>query len=94
MPQGALKKSAQPVPRKAKQQRQQKKPSGVTKKKKAKTAAEKLRKKVSAGLMVRTETLMAERAGHLELIGKGKKDKKPAGDGKKAKTTGESRKFG
>lgn len=36
-------------------------------------SADKLQKKYSAGMIQRTEKLLGERAGHLEIIGKGKK---------------------
>lgn len=76
--------------------------SRVTKPKKAKvtTSADKLAKKYSAGLVEKTERLLGERAGHLELIGgKGKKNAEQGkkGSGKKdEKTTvkGGTRKFG
>lgn len=42
----------------------------------------KIKKKSSSGLIGQTEKLMAEKAGHLELLKGGKKDKK---EGKKAK---------
>ncbi|OTA70091.1 hypothetical protein K449DRAFT_393113 [Hypoxylon sp. EC38] len=69
-----------------------KKGARVAKAKKA-SAADKMRKKFAAGLVAKTEKLLGERAGHLELIGKGRvkgadKDK----EGEKAK--GGSRKFG
>ena len=88
MAQGAIKKTAKPNQGKA--GKAQKKGT-VTKPRRAKTTADKMQKKYSAGLVVKTEKLLAERAGHLELIGMGKKSDK-AGGGKKQK--GGSRKFG
>jgi hypothetical protein len=41
-------------------------------------AQKKLLKKHSAGLIALTEKNLAEKAGHLELLGGGKKDKKAA----------------
>lgn len=73
------------------------KPSGKTKKGarvfKAKKAsnADRITKKYTAGLTGKTEKLLGERAGHLEMIGKGRsKDKSKDGALKK----GGSRKFG
>jgi hypothetical protein len=48
-----------------------------------------MHKKFTAGLTAKTEALLGERAGHLELIGKGKK-----GKDKKATIKGGSKKFG
>lgn len=88
MAQGSVKKTARPIPSKSKHQ--SKKPSKVTKPKKAKTTADRLQKKYTAGLTAKTEKMLGERAGHLELIGKGKKGKE---DGK-TKQKGGTRKFG
>ncbi|KAI0137873.1 hypothetical protein F4776DRAFT_89634 [Hypoxylon sp. NC0597] len=71
-----------------------KKGARVAKAKKA-SAADKMRKKFAAGLVAKTEKLLGERAGHLELIGKGRlkgADKDKDKEGEKAK--GGSRKFG
>lgn len=51
--------------------------------------ADKIQKKYTAGMTARTEKLLGERVGHLELIGKGKKAPKDV-----PKTKGGSRKFG
>ncbi|EJT77602.1 hypothetical protein GGTG_02708 [Gaeumannomyces tritici R3-111a-1] len=70
-----------------------KKGARVTKPKKAKpTKADKLVKKYTSGLVNQTEKLLGERAGHLELIGKGRKGKTADAGGKKQ--TGGSKKFG
>lgn len=88
MAQGAIKKTAKPTTgRAAKTQKK----SGVLKQKQAKTSADKLQRKYSAGLVAKTEKLLGERAGHLELLGKSKKGAKTT-DTKKQK--GGSRKFG
>ncbi|KAJ1326521.1 DUF2462 domain-containing protein [Microdochium nivale] len=72
---------------------QQRRGATVAKSKRT-TSADKLQKKHAAGLTARTEKLLGERAGHLELIGKGKKGKLEKGkDGEKSKTGG-TRKFG
>lgn len=53
----------------------------------SKQAKDKINKKFTSGLTAKTEALLGERAGHLELIGKGKK-------GKKLTHKGGSKKFG
>ncbi|KAI1211563.1 uncharacterized protein F4807DRAFT_458457 [Annulohypoxylon truncatum] len=95
MAQGAIKSkksSAAPASagRKAKPQ-PPKKGARVTKAKKA-SAADKMQKKFAAGMVAKTEKLLGERAGHLELIGKGrlKGAEKDGVDKKK----GGTRKFG
>ncbi|KAI0885765.1 uncharacterized protein GGS22DRAFT_188051 [Annulohypoxylon maeteangense] len=75
MAQGAIKPrkaSAAPASagRKAKPQ-PSKKGTRVTKAKKG-SAADKMQKKFAAGMVAKTEKLLGERAGHLELIGKGR----------------------
>lgn len=82
MAQGAIKQKAKPVAARSK-------PGKGTKVKKQKSAkADKLQKKYTSGMVAQTEKLLGERAGHLELIGKGKKAKK------EEKHKGGSRKFG
>lgn len=61
---------------------------GAKVKKPKSTKADKLQKKFTAGLVSKTEKLLGERAGHLELIGKGKKA------AKEEKHKGGTRKFG
>lgn len=86
MAQGTVKKSTKaPVPKAVHSKRQA---SKVSKPKKAKTSVDKVHKKFTSGMAARTEALLGERAGHLELIGKGKKAEK-----KEAKKGG-SKKFG
>jgi hypothetical protein len=91
MAQGAVKKTAKPTPTgkggKAPSKQQAKK-SGVGKSKKSKSTADKIQKKFTAGLAARTEQMLGERAGHLELIGKGRKK------GAEKEFKGGSRKFG
>ena len=90
MAQGAVKKSAKPATA-GKSKQQAKKGARVAKPKKSKTSsADKMQKKYAAGLVSKTEKLLGERAGHLELIGKGKKADKT--DPQKQK--GGTRKFG
>lgn len=84
MAQGTIKMKAKPTSAKAK-------PVKGDKVKKPKTTkADKLQKKYVRGMVSKTEKLLGERAGHLELIGKGKKGKKD----KEATVKGGSRKFG
>lgn len=85
MAQGAIKpkKPAQAATSKSKPP---KKGARVAKPKKS-SSADKVQKKHMAGLTGMTEKLLGERAGHLELIGKGKK-------GLKVEKKGGSKKFG
>ncbi|XXH03964.1 hypothetical protein Hte_010372 [Hypoxylon texense] len=96
MAQGAVKPkkpTATSTARKAKPQ-QPKKGARVAKAKKGSTA-DKLQKRYAAGLVAQTEKLLGERAGHLELIGKGRTKGKDAEGGKgKSTTKGGTRKFG
>lgn len=91
MAQGAVKKKSQLVfAGKAKQKQPQQRGGRVVKPKKAKsTTADKITKKFSSGLIGKTEAMLGERAGHLELIGKGKKAEKSD-----ASKKGGSKKFG
>ncbi|KAG5952016.1 hypothetical protein E4U53_001788 [Claviceps sorghi] len=57
--------------------------------KRGKTTVDKVHRKFTAGLTAKTEALLGERAGHLELIGEGKKGGRKATLGK-----GGSKKFG
>ncbi|KAI1751714.1 hypothetical protein F4782DRAFT_547438 [Xylaria castorea] len=68
-----------------------KKGARVMKSKKG-SAADKLQRKLAGGITTKTERLLGERAGHLELIGPGKKAR---GENKDAAANkGGSRKFG
>ncbi|CAK7268740.1 hypothetical protein SEPCBS119000_003217 [Sporothrix epigloea] len=88
MVQGAVKKIAKPVPnsRKAKKQAVASGAGGAPKKfvrvtkaprsskaVKAHASTGKIMKKFSSGLAAKTEAMLGDRAGHLELIGPGKK---------------------
>ncbi|KAI1465923.1 uncharacterized protein F4812DRAFT_460903 [Daldinia caldariorum] len=79
MAQGAVKPkkpSAVSAGRKAKPQPPKTKKGARVTKSKSASAADKLQKKLAGGLVAKTEKLLGERAGHLELIGKGRvKDK-------------------
>ncbi|KAM0333322.1 hypothetical protein ACHAQA_001983 [Verticillium albo-atrum] len=83
--------SARPAPT-GKPKQAPKKQSKVNKPQKAKTnsAADKMQKKFCAGLIGKTEKMLGERAGHLELIGKGKK----ADKSEKGLNKGGSRRYG
>ena len=93
MAQGAGKKSAKPNPGLTKSGPKAKKGGGIMKPQKAKnkTNADKLTKKYTAGMVAKTEQMLGARAGHLELIGKGRK--KAVADGDKIQKGG-TRKFG
>ncbi|TPX13297.1 uncharacterized protein E0L32_006270 [Thyridium curvatum] len=93
MAQGTIKQKANKAgtgPKKTTQQTQLKKGTRVFKSKKGKSNADKVMKKFTSGMAAQTEALLGERAGHLELIGKGKKGKKDDANKKK----GGSKKFG
>lgn len=83
MAQGAIKQKAKPA-----SAAKAKPIKGAKVKKPKSTKADKLQKKYTAGMVSMTEKLLGERAGHLELIGKGKKAKK------EEKHKGGTRKFG
>ena len=76
-----------------KQAHSKKSSSGIMKPKKqrAKTTADKLTKKYTGGMVAKTEIMLGARAGHLELIGKGRK--KMVQEGIKMEKGG-TRKFG
>ncbi|KAI1133408.1 hypothetical protein F5Y10DRAFT_228970 [Nemania abortiva] len=94
MAQGAPKKTSRPAATgRANKPQPTKKGARVAKAKKGKgsSAADKLQRKLAAGITNKTEKLLGERAGHLELIGPGKK----ARGTKDAETKkGGTRKFG
>lgn len=91
MAQGTIKKStarAAPPPKAA----HSKKQASKVKKSMAghKAPASKVTKKFTSGMAARTEAMLGERAGHLELIGQGKKAKKD----KRSTIRGGTKKFG
>lgn len=57
------------------------------------TSSEKIQKKYSAGLVTKTERVLGERAGHLEVIGKGR-DRTGKNKDAAAAAKGGSKKFG
>jgi len=89
MAQGEIKKKARPASTKAKHQNKGR-VSKPQKPKKAKTSADKMQKKLTSGLVAKTEKMLGEKAGHLEMIGKGKKTEK----GDRIGGKGGSKKFG
>ena len=112
MAQGAIKKTSSSSKgmtaraNKPQQAAKTKKGARVAKPRKA-SSADKMQKKFAAGLAAKTEQLLGERAGHLELIGAGRKKKGAAAEGGKdggkdgkgkgkvgATNKGGSRKFG
>lgn len=60
----------------------------VNKPKRSKSTADKVQKKFTSGMVARTEAMLGERVGHLELLGKGRKK------GEEKVFKGGSRKFG
>ncbi|CAG7560089.1 unnamed protein product [Fusarium equiseti] len=87
MAQGAVKKLGRPTPVKVTHSKKQ--ASKVNKSKGTKKSVDKVHKKFTSGMTARTEALLGERAGHLELLGKGNKKKD-----KKTEHKGGSKKFG
>lgn len=87
MPQGLLKKATRPDLGKANSNKR----TAAVAKKKSKTSVDRLAKKITAGMAARTEKLLGERVGHLELLGKSKKGKKKDDT---PKQKGGSKKFG
>ncbi|KAK4195166.1 hypothetical protein QBC40DRAFT_186487 [Triangularia verruculosa] len=94
MAQGAIKKAAKPNPglTKAKGSGGGAKKVNKPQKAKSKTSADKQRKRYTAGMTAKTELMLGARAGHLELIGKGRDKTKKGGVAGEVK--GGSRKFG
>ncbi|MCJ1442071.1 MAG: hypothetical protein MMC23_002563 [Stictis urceolatum] len=86
MTQGVVKKSkATTAPRRPNNPGQKKGPRVIAPKKASLMKKQKMNKKLSAGLIEKTERTLAHRAGHLEMLKGGKKDRKEA-DGAKAKS--------
>ncbi|KAJ4364021.1 hypothetical protein N0V83_009476 [Neocucurbitaria cava] len=82
MAQGAVKKS-KPVAARKPSNPGPKRGARVIKPKKASIISQnKIKHKSSAGLTAQTEKLLAQKAGHLEMLKGGKKDKKEGGDKK------------
>ncbi|MCJ1327389.1 hypothetical protein MMC10_004058 [Thelotrema lepadinum] len=85
MAQGLVKKSkATTAPRKSSHPGPKKGQRVIKPKKTALVKRNQVTKKYSAGLIGKTERSLAEKAGHLEMLKGGKKDK-PRGDGKVGK---------
>lgn len=58
------------------------------------TSSDKIQKKYSAGLVTKTEKVLGERAGHLEVIGKGRDRTGKDKGGAAAAAKGGTKKFG
>ncbi|KAL1798449.1 hypothetical protein ACET3X_002486 [Alternaria dauci] len=83
MAQGAVKKSKAAAPKKP-SQRVQRGARVIKPKNAAIIKQNKIVHKSSSGLIGQTEKLLAQKAGHLEILKGGKKDKKEGGDKKKS----------
>ncbi|KAK0616032.1 hypothetical protein B0T17DRAFT_496706 [Bombardia bombarda] len=96
MVQGGVKKNATPNPGKTKPGGRQQTRGALSKAKVNKTKADLLKKKFTGGMAAKTEKMLGERAGHLELIGQGRKKgaKTEEDRAKLAKASSASRKFG
>ena len=88
MAQGAIKASSKAKAPKAVHSKKQASKVGKQKPKTTKKSIDKVQRKFTSGLTAKTEALLGERAGHLELIGKGNKGSK------KITHKGGSKKFG
>lgn len=86
MAQGTIKKSTRAKAPKATHSKRQVGKLGQPKK--GKTAADKVHRKFTAGMAAKTEAMLGERVGHLELIGTKKKGTK------RVAKAGGSKKFG
>ncbi|KIX00991.1 uncharacterized protein Z518_10057 [Rhinocladiella mackenziei CBS 650.93] len=91
MAQGQIKKPSKPTSSKSSSSKIAKKGSRTITPKKAKLLKQaKLNKKYTAGLTAKTEAMLGERAGHLEMLGHGRKknagvvDKGKSGGSKKS----------
>ncbi|KAI8957395.1 hypothetical protein F5Y11DRAFT_339840 [Daldinia sp. FL1419] len=98
MAQGAVKTkksgSSAATARKAKPQPPKTKKGARVTKAKSTSAADKMQQRLAAGLTAKTERLLGERAGHLELIGKGRLKGAEKDKDRDGKPKGGSRKFG
>lgn len=84
MAQGAVKAKSKPVAARKPSRTGPKPGARVIKPKKASIISQnKIKHKSSAGLVAQTEKMLAQKAGHLEILKGGKKDKKE--EGKKGK---------
>lgn len=79
MAQGLLKKSKATGPKRNNALGPRPGPRTIAPKNQTLIKQKKLVKKLTSGMTARTERSLAERAGHLELLAGGKKDKKKAG---------------
>ncbi|KAJ5818444.1 hypothetical protein N7474_004035 [Penicillium riverlandense] len=85
MAQGIIKKTTKPsggAPKRPPSKTTKPGPRQVAPKKIALIKQKKLNKKLSSGLVAKTERTLAQKAGHLEILAGGKKSKAKAGDNK------------
>ncbi|KAJ5625867.1 hypothetical protein N7510_002176 [Penicillium lagena] len=84
MAQGIIKKTTKPSagPRRPPSKTTKPGPRQVAPKKISLIKQNKLNKKISSGLVAKTERTLAQKAGHLEILAGGKKSKAKAGDNK------------
>ncbi|KAL9094473.1 MAG: hypothetical protein Q9165_003323 [Trypethelium subeluteriae] len=80
MPQGAIKQKAVTNPKKPSALGPKRGAKVIKPKKAALVKQQKIKKKHSAGLTALTERNLAEKAGHLEMLAGGKKEKKKTGE--------------
>ncbi|KAE8399898.1 hypothetical protein BDV37DRAFT_259065 [Aspergillus pseudonomiae] len=84
MVQGSLKKKAGTGPKRPRALGPKPGPRQIAPKKQSLIKQQKMTKKLTAGLISKTERNLAQKAGHLELLAGGKKDKKKeSGNGNK-----------
>ncbi|KAB5539455.1 hypothetical protein GE09DRAFT_1226267 [Coniochaeta sp. 2T2.1] len=76
MPQGTFKSKAKPVATKNAARK------AAVAKPKSKNSTARLQKKITAGMVAKTEKLLGERVGHLELLGHAKRSTKIGGEKK------------
>ncbi|PYH95046.1 hypothetical protein BO71DRAFT_398417 [Aspergillus ellipticus CBS 707.79] len=85
MVQGSLKKKSTTGPKRPATLGPKRGPRQIAPKKATLIKQKKLTKKLTSGLTTMTERNLAEKAGHLELLAGGKKDRKKSAEGAKGK---------
>ncbi|KAI9707949.1 MAG: hypothetical protein M1820_004368 [Bogoriella megaspora] len=88
MPQGAVKSKTLSQPKKSSTSKSVRGARVIKPKKAVLQKQQNLKKKHSSGLTALTERKLAEKAGHLEMLKGGKKDRKEGDKGKKGTKTG------
>lgn len=81
MVQGSLKRKATAAPKRPTALGPKPGPRQIAPKKQSLIKQKKMTQKLTAGLVVKTERNLAQRAGHLELLAGGKKDRKKTDKG-------------